>query len=155
LEGTVAYTPFGTFALIDVKVYPVQLRPEEMLTPEIRVQEDRKSLVFHQAAHKICGRCSPSPIESTAEKMPVLITRKGGTTKSIAWMAIGADRRATSERKTTPVNTSREIAASSLGCVGDARAGALGIKKERARLADSRCEVSRCGSQGVDTRTGK
>jgi len=53
-------------------------------------------------------------------------------------MAIGASRRAISERKTTPVNTSREIATSSLDCVGSVRAGALGIKNERATLASIR-----------------
>jgi len=66
--------------------------------------------------------------------MPVLISRTGETTKIIACMEIGAKRRATSERKTTPVNTRREIARSSLGSVGDVRDGAFGIKKERATL---------------------
>jgi len=68
--------------------------------------------------------------------MPVLISRMGGATKIIACKAIGANRRATSERKTTLVNTSKEIARSSLDCVGVARAGAFGIKKERATLTD-------------------
>jgi len=49
-------------------------------------------------------------------------------------MAIGTNSSATSERKTTPVNTSREIAASSLDRVGDARAEELGIRKEVATL---------------------
>lgn len=83
-------------------------------------------------------RSPPLPIESAAEMVPVLISRTGGTTKIIACMAIGASRRATSERKTTPVNTSREIAKSSLGSVGDARAGEPGIRKERATLTGVR-----------------
>lgn len=80
-------------------------------------------------------------METAAESIPVLITRKGGTTKSIAWRATGANRSATSERKTTAVNTSREIAASSLDCVENPRAVEFGINKETARFT-SETEVS-------------
>lgn len=73
-------------------------------------------------------------METAAEIMPVLITRKGATEERIAWKTTGANRNATSERKTMLVNTSRDTAARSLECVGDARAGAFGIKKEMATL---------------------
>lgn len=74
------------------------------------------------------------PIESAAETRPVLISRWDGTTKIIACRAIGANKKATSERKTTLVNTSRDTARSSLGSVADVRVGVFGIKKERATL---------------------
>lgn len=85
--------------------------------------------------------------------MPILISRTGGVTKIIACMAIGANRRTTSERKTTLVNTSREIARSSLGCVGDARAGVFGIKKERATLTDTKDRVMTLGPWMAYVRT--
>ena len=84
-------------------------------------------------------------METAAEMIPVLTTWKSGTEKTIAWRATGANRSATSERKTILVNTSRDIAARSLGRFGDARAGALGIKKEMATLTSeawSRCTVA-------------
>jgi hypothetical protein len=129
LEDTTTYTPLGTLALVDVEIYTVQFRPQEVLTPEIRVHKERKSFVFRQVACKVSKWRPSLPTEITAEMTPLLITRKGGTKKSIAWMATGANRRAISERKTILVNTSRDIAASSFGCVGDPRAGALGIRK--------------------------
>ena len=128
LEGATTYTPLGTFPPVDIKVHTVQFRPQERLTPEIRVRNDRKSLVFRQVAHKGPEWHPSLPMETAAEMMPLLTTRDGGT-KSIAWRATGANRSATSERKTTLVNTSKVIAVRSLGCVGDARAGALGIRK--------------------------
>lgn len=70
-------------------------------------------------------------------------------------MATGANRSATSERKTILVNTSREIAASSLGCVGDARAGAFGIKKEMAMLTNVRFRVGTLWLARADPRTGE
>ena len=65
---------------------------------------------------------------------PVLISRTNGTTKITACRTIGASKKATSERKITLVNTSRDTARSSLGSVVDVRVGAFGIKKERATL---------------------
>jgi hypothetical protein len=120
--------------LVDVKVDAIQFRPKGILAPETRVHEDRKSLVSRQIMCNMLERYPPLPIESAAEIMPVLINRTGEATKIIACTAIGANRRATSERKTTPVNTRREIARSSLGSVGDVRDGAFGINKERAML---------------------
>ena len=87
--------------------------------------------------------------------MPLLITREGGAENIIAWMATGAKRSTTSERKAILVNTSKEIAASSLGCVGDARAGVFGIKKEIATLTDVRLRVNVLCSRRTDPRTGE
>ena len=69
---------------------------------------------------------------------PALINGTNGTTKTIPHRAIGTNKKPTSERKTTPVNTSRDTARRSLDPVGDARAGVFGIKKERATLTSAR-----------------
>ena len=135
--------------MVDVKVDSIQFRPNGILAPETRVHKDRKPLVFRQIVRNLLERCSPLPTESAAEIIPVLISRTGETTKIIACMAIGAKRRATSERKTTPVNTRREIARSSLDSVGDVRDGVFGIKKERATLTGMKHRVRAVVHGGV------
>ena len=82
-KGTTAYTPLRTFVVVDVKVEPVQLRPEGVSTPEIRVHKDRESLGFRQIGCSMSERRPSLPIENAAEIMPVLINRTGETTEEI------------------------------------------------------------------------